>query len=461
MPNRALPTSLIFAAQVLAWLAAPLPVRAAETYQLSGPRQVGELARIKVSMQATGQLFLQTEGKKSALDMSVAGQFEYDERITAITGSQPTAVKALRDYTLAEAKIKLEKGGETPSLRPDRRLVSVQVDAKSTTLASVDGVLSREELDLIDLPANSLLLDELLPPEAISTGAHWKHSDTLVSRFLNLEAVSFAEAESTLAAVEGQLAKLTIAGAAQGAVGGIVADLEFRGKYEVNLASHRVIWLALLIKDKRPIGHVNPGMDVVAKILVERSVLTADSAPELATSNKTLSAPDPQPQLLFEPAGGGYSLTYDRRWFVTTADRELAVLRLLDRGELLAQCNISPLPAMRNSVAKSISLEDFQAHVKDALGKRFGQFVQASQIEAKDGQEGQVYRVVVQGEQAGLSLRWIYYLVLGSQNERLSLAFTMEEKLVDRFGDADRELVAGLQARPTQTPTAAKPLEQR
>ena len=37
-------------------------------------------------------------------------------------------------------------------------------------------------------------------------------------------------------------------------------------------------------------------------------------------------------------------MLHDRRWHVTVDRPELTVLRLVDRGELIAQCNISPAP---------------------------------------------------------------------------------------------------------------------
>ncbi len=246
--------------------------------------------------------------------------------------------------------------------------------------------------------------------------------------------------------------------APRGAIGGVSTELEFKAKYEVQ--EGHVALFGLLIKEKRSVGHVSPGLDVVAKVIMQISPLSHSDhliPDELA---KLPAKPTVElKRLVFQPKDSAYQLRYDREWFVTTEDRELSVLRLMDRGEFIAQCNMSPLgnlssqgnlapagslpPPANDNKAKLMTLEDFQRDVQHALGKKFGQFVQASEA-GRSSQGGHLYRVVVQGEQADLPIRWIYYLIVGTQGNRVSLAFTLEDKLADRFGSADTELVAKL-----------------
>jgi hypothetical protein len=454
MPRR----QFFFATACLAGLLSAGRAIAAETYTLAAPLKMGEVTRVKVSMKVGGELFLQSDGKPNAkqrpLPMSVEANLEYDEKVTQVPAEPGGFVSAYRFYQRADAKIRLEKGGETPNLGESRRLVAVQAGRQAIILVAPHGPLMREELDLIDIPGNSLLLSGLLPSEAVKIGDHWKHPDELMARLLGLDVVSLADAESTLREVTDGVAKLEMAGTAQGAVGGVTAQLEFKAKYEVKVQSGRIVYFAMLIKDKRPPGQVNPGLDVVAKIVMELSPL--EKCDELDADRLTIlpeiDAPEAT-QLIFQPVGANYELPYERRWYVTASDRDLAILRLMDRGELVAQCNISPLVAASKSADGHLTLEQYQEHVKAALGERFGRYVAASQFE-RAGQQGMVFRVVAQGEQAALPLRWVYYLVTGPHGERVSLAFTLEEKLVAQFGSADTDLVGALRL---IEPSAAEP----
>ncbi len=413
-------------------------------FSLAAPLSTQAFTRVKVSMKVGGDLFLQSQ-KKSAPDMrplpmSAEAELTYDEKVTQIG----EAARAIRFYQQAEAKFKMEKGGETPRLADSRRLIAVQAGLQGVNFLSPNGPLTREELDLIDLPANSLLLGRLLPTNEVRVGDHWKHSDELLARLLGLDVISQSTAESTLASVAEGIARVSMQGGAQGAVDGVTAKLEFKAKYEVDLEAHRIVYFALLIKDKRPPGQVNPGLDVVAKLVMELAPL--ESSDEL-TEEQVSRQPDFESRestlLVFRPVHGGYELPYERRWYVTGAERDLAILRLMDRGELIAQCNISPLPAATKSADGHMTLEQYQDQVKAALGERFGRFFSASESERPDKQ-GKLFCVVAEGEQAALQLRWIYYLITAPDGERVSVAFTLEEKLAVQFGAADAELVANL-----------------
>jgi len=447
--SRRLPSaSRLFVAAGVAFVTMLLPARFAaadQTYTLRPSRSAGELSRVKVSIKVGGELFLQSDGKQRAIPMSVDGALEYDEKLISTGDGQSPLVASYRSYKRANAILQLEKGSETPTLPESRRLVLARAGQKSITLVAPAGPLTREELDLIDVPANSLLLPEFLPDKPVQIGDCWRHSDELLAKLLELDVVSGSTAESKLDAVTDGKAKMSLAGNAQGAVGGVTAQIEFKAKYEFNLATRRIEWFALMIKDKRPVGMVNPGLDGIAKILVEIAPL--ENCPELAAERLAglpdEGAPDVA-QLRFRPAGSQFELRHDRRWFVTTADRDVAILRYMDRGELVAQCNISKLPDAAQSSDRSIGLEQFSEQVRTALGKRFERVVSASQSGEGDG-GNHVYRVVCEGEQAQLPIRWIYYLVTSPRGDRLTLTFTLEEKLIEQFGAADEELIARLQ----------------
>ena len=62
---------------------------------------------------------------------------------------------------------------------------------------SARAVPSREELDLIQIPACSLIIERLLPDRPVSPGDQWQHSEDLLATLLNLDALSFADVTTT------------------------------------------------------------------------------------------------------------------------------------------------------------------------------------------------------------------------------------------------------------------------
>ncbi len=133
-------------------------------------------------------------------------------------------------------------------------------------------------------------------------------------------------------------------------------------------------------------------------------------------------------------------MAYDRRWHITRDDADVTVLRLLDRGELVAQCNISPLPKLADG--KRISLEEFQHDVQKTLGKHFEVLEIAA--ESKNTAGLNVLKVVASGTVSELPIEWRYYLLTDSTGLRVALSFTLEKKFAERFADSDATLIESL-----------------
>ena len=107
---------------------------------------------------------------------------------------------------------------------------------------------------------------------------------------------------------------------------------------------------------------------------------------------------------------------------------------------LMAQCNLASLAD--HDPGKLVSLAEFQEDVRRALDKSFGEFVEAS--ESSNAAQYRIYRVVVHGTASDLAMRWIYYLVAEPQGRQVALTFTVEQKLAERFADADKPMVQSL-----------------
>jgi len=416
--------------------------------------RVGEISKVEVTVQVGGDLKLANEGQTKTIPMSVVANLKYAEQLLAVDAAG-LPQRSLRHYDDAVAAIKVDKGGEKPTLDPARRLiVAERLEKSAPVLYAPSEPLRREELDLIDVPGNSLLLDQLLPKDSVAVGDSWKLTDNVLRDLLSLEAVSWSDVQVVLGEVKDNLADVAAAGSVQGAVGGVSTEIELKIKFKYDLKSQRIPSLGLLIKEKRSVGHIGPGLDTVAKVLIKISPL--ESSPELSKGRAALAKTyTPElAQLGYTSTGGNFRFAYDRRWFVTTDDPKLAVLRLLDRGELVAQCNVSALPV---EAKKPLDLAEFQKDVERSLGKSFGQFVNATQGKTTAGYP--MLRVVVRGTVSQLPIEWVYYLIGDESGQRISLAFTLEQDLHERFGQSDRMLVNALKIAPAPSPTPASSAE--
>ncbi len=412
--------------------------RAAETFDLRPVLAADSLTQVEIVLQVGGEALLVSEGKKTSLPMNVVANVTYDERLLS-GGSSAASARSIRYYDTANVAIKIANGGQKPSLRSDRRLIVASSNGAAVELVSPAGPLSRDELDLIELPGSSLLIERLLPTQPVAIGESWTHSADLLAGLLGLDAASDAEVTSRLEQVADGLAKVVLTGSLRGAAAGVGTQIELKAKYNFDLQSKRLNYFALLVKEKRSVGHVGPGLDVVAKLLVKVTPITESVhlTPEVIAQLPITT--EEQSLLEYEAPSKTFELKYDRQWFVTSDEPNVAILRMIQRGELVAQCNISALLA----VQKQITLDAFQHDIQNSLAKNFGQFVKASEETTPEGY--QVFRVVVDGTVSDLPIEWIYYLVKSADGgQQASLAFTLEPNLVERFGSADREFLARL-----------------
>ncbi len=422
---------------------------------LKSRHHAGELTRVEVALQVGGDLKFVVDQEPKALPMSVIANLKYDERLLAVDeAGRPR--RSLRYYDDTRAVIKVDQGGEKPKLADAHRLIAVERTADAApVLFCPAGALNREELDLIDVPGGSLLVDDLLPANPVAFGESWKLSDQCMTNLLSLDAVSWTDVTCVLGETKDGLAEIAAAGSVNGAAGGVSTEIELKIKCRYDVSRQRIAYLAMLIKEKRAVGHIGPGLDTVAKLIVSITPLASSKhlTPEVVASVPRTLTPD-LATLDYAAPSSQFRFPYDRRWYLTADDAKLAILRLMDQGELVAQCNVSLLPGEKKS---PVTLEEFQHDVEASLGKNFGQFTHASQSKNEAGYL--VLRVVARGVVSELPIEWIYYLIQDFKGRRVSLAFTYEQELTERFAQADRAMVQ--QLRLTPTPTAAKPVQQQ
>lgn len=403
----------------------------------------GDLQRVVIAAEVEGELRLNADGKKvTSKPIRVLANYEFDEkRLSA--GSDQDA-RAIRHYSKAEADIRVDRGSMKNTLRDDVRLIGIQAGSESATLYSPLGPLVRDELELLKVAGESIVWNRLLPATPVAIGDTWKPTDAALAMLLNIEVVTANEVQGKFVSVEDGLAMLELAGHLTGAIGGVGTEFELKAKLNFHQKQQRITWLAMGLKEKRAIGHAEPGFEITSRVRWSATPLSSSGyLTDKVLKDVPLEFSPGMTLLAHNSDAGGFQLMHDRRWQVMADHRDAAILRLIDNGDLIAQCNLSRLPDL--PLDKRPALDAFQREVASTLGQNFGQFVDADQS-TSDGGHRQL-RIVVAGNVQEVPVQWTYYHLSDNEGRNAALVFTMDSSLVERFAELDRAMVSSLTLR--------------
>jgi len=439
------------------------PAVAQSNHRLESHRQAGDVDHVHITLEVGGDLLDSIGGKPERKQMSVVGDFRYHEKTLQLPSESDPTARSARLYDKAVAVIKIEKESIKPSLPPDRSLLVVESDVPAITIFSPHGPLTGEQLDLVDFLGNTLLYDHLLPDDPVAPEASWELPQPVVAGLLEMDAIEKSDVECTLTEVTETLARFQIAGTAEGIHDGARTEVELRGKYRLDRHRQRIDWLALLMKEHRQFGPVAAGLDVVVRLqVVIKPKVACEDLADAKLAGLPLESTSELRNLVLRPDDGRWQLIRDRRWQDVSSmgqSRTVVPLRLVDEGQFVAQCNLSQLPD--ESKKKPVTLEAYQADVERALGDQLEEFIEAGQ--SASSEDYRIYRVSARGKVEDRPVRWIHYLITERTGRQAALAFMIEGDMIERFDNADRDLLAGfrfLEPPPKETagvPTKAQP----
>jgi hypothetical protein len=400
------------------------------------------LNKITVSIDVAGSLKFSGGGKVEKLPLRVTGQLAYHEKTLQRPADAKSPWRSVRFYETADVDIKIKDGGFKPALSAKRRLIAVDVRGADTTLFSPRVCLSREELDLIDVIGNSLILDRLLPgtKDARKVGDSWKPSPKIMAALLRLDAVSQSDVECKLAKISDSTADIEMTGALSGAISGVSSDVQIKAKLRFDRQRGKISSLEMTVKEDRAIGHADPGLDVTAKLRVMVEPLdVSEHLSDTALAGLKLERTDKLSRVKYVSVGGGFSLRTDRRWRLMSQRSGMLLLRMIDRGELVAQCNVAT--AKPTADKQAMTLSQFSEEVRKVLGKNLKQITAAKTTKTTAGHR--MLRVTAVGTVSDLPIQWIYCHVSDGHGHGAVFAFTLQRNLLKQFDQADAKIVPG------------------
>ncbi|MDP6444460.1 MAG: hypothetical protein QGG36_22010 [Pirellulaceae bacterium] len=395
--------------------------------------------QIKLIFEARGELKMNEDGRRvRRVPLEARGDLLFDERLLENSDQRQ---RMLRSYEEVDVRLKIGDGQLKPQLSKPARLVQVQQSADRAALLvrSPHGPLTRDELDLVRIHGDSVTWDNLLPDGPIAIDQTWLIEHPVLAQFLLLDAITEGEVKGRLQSVEADVALLEISGSISGAIGGVATEVDLRAKLNYDLAARQLSWLALTIKENRTIGHAEPGLEVTSRLrIAAKPLVDSPRLTDKALDGLPTDPLDPAADVLrFQSPKGKYEIYHDPRWRMMVDRSNVTIFRFVDRGDLIAQCNVSSLD--RAPAGKQLPIEAFRDGVRETLGERLQQFVEVSTSQGERGYR--VHRVVAAGTVSELPIHWVYYHITAPDGRRASVVFTLEAPLVERFGGGDRTLV--------------------
>jgi hypothetical protein len=383
---------------------------------------------------------------------SVKASFHFEERRLLPSGREEAAFRALRRYHEAVSTIRV--GGQTsvPALRNSRSQIVARATRQGVSTYSPDGPLTATELEILPFPGDPLLLAALLPGREVSVGETWTPDSWIGPAMAAAEVSLNAKMSCKLESVREGLATLRFEGTIEGATKGATSETRLAGTVTYHLQLATITSAEVTHTEKRSIGPLAPGMELTLTTHLRRAAAaTEDAIGDAETASVPLEPPAEALRVEY-PAQFGVTLACDRDWKIFHQTSQLLILRLLDHGGLIAQCNLAPAP--RVQAGGRTPETQFQQDIRRSLGEQLTEIVAAEELV---GFENSIYRVIAAGKVKNVDRLWRYYLITAPDGRQASFVFTLDPADQRRLGNRDLDLVGSLRFVEEEAPTPARP----
>lgn len=421
----------------------------------TGAMLLREKSVVGQQIHAKVHLIIQGKMKISNKDESLAGQalLEFDERVLAV-GADGFITKSVRDYSDGRARFVVGGGEDARVLRDTARVVLADWPSTGIRLASFSGPLTGDERELMQDVLDASRLPGLLPTEAVKVGDTWEPIATALLGIVDLDHFTKTEVKCTLTKIEGGKAVIHVFGQARGVSLGADVATKVDGELKFNTEKNIIESLVWRQQDQRSDCPVSPSGEYDVRVTVERSLVGKTRLTDEFAASVEKAAP---PTLLvsYESPNGFLSFQHDRSWHVTTSRRDSAVLRSMDKGEFVAQLNVTALG--QRAAGSTLPPQEFQDLILKNSGVQVEEIVRADAVNLLD-EKGNPSTLKIQflaatGSNGKVRLAQRHYLATTPTGQQVLFSFLLEPKNEDRLGGSDLQIVRSLQLNET---TASK-----
>ena len=415
----------------------------AETHDIEISIDRGVQQRVDARFEHAGNLTVVAgteQGKQKNLPMDTVAKMSYFQRLT---GSEKDP-QAIRYFESAKGNFNIEKGKVDSSVTTKNSIVVARlksVPGQRLQMASVMDTLSQAEFELIKNPADPLTYAKLLNKKNVAVGSKWKTDNDALADFLAIDRILHNDTQLLLKDVVKNTARIYMLGRVDATIDDVATSLKVSCIFDVNLATKLVTDVRLNVTESREAGQVAAGFQGKSKVDIR---LTRDSSCKQlsdASLKKYAQSRRISQKLRWASDAGRFALEYDPRWRVIAAEQEAAVMRYIDDGDLMAQCDIVQLPS--RPANNPLTLSDYKKEVEKIIrSEKSANIAEADELTTANGLKA--LKVIVKGTEDGVPVQWIYYHVASEDGRRLTFVFTLEQEIARVFQPSDHRMVNGL-----------------
>ncbi|MCR9115779.1 MAG: hypothetical protein NXI22_02390 [bacterium] len=403
---------------------------AAPKYHLSASTAGSASETVTSSVTAKGELKTSAEKDAETIPFGVHVQLKAQEHLVYRDGDD---WKSLHNYLSGKGEFEVGGRKMNPRMMSNRGLIFADAVGGRLTLYSPLGAITRDYLELIDIPGDANVLAAMLPADAIEVGNQWQPTNAQLAMLLRIETVQKADVVCTFSAIKADEAIVKLAGGVSGSVEGVATEFDIEGEFAVSIKAERITSVRLELSEERQIGEAQPGFSAKTKVQVDRSLCVDPELSNAGVMQVVEREKDPITMMAFQSRGGEYSFAHDRGWRAVVDRGNLTVLRFVDQGDAIAHCRVSLLPDLPEG--KELAMTGFQQDVQRSLGDNFSELIRSN--EATNASGLKVLRVEAAGVAGEIPIRWICYHVANSKGQRVSIVLTLEEKDIERFTSSE------------------------
>jgi hypothetical protein len=290
---------------------------------------------------------------------------------------------------------------------------------------------------------DTLAVAGLLPGKLVEVGKTWAIPNPVVAALCEFDGLTENNLEGKLEKVTGNIAHVAIAGKAQGINVGAQVGMLVNARCEFDVKERRIVLLEWKESIERQQGPVSPALSADVAITLKRTPI---EEPEqlgkfaLVPIPKTETPPAALVNLQHQDAKKRFSLNHARSWHVVSPDDNAQlVMRLVERGEFIAQATITPWKKIDPKNAPA--LKDFAELMTKTPGWALDKETDRATLDNLPKGHHTVHRVIASGELEGVRTVQYFYLIVGTSGEQMIVTFSVVPQQTTRLGSADLEMV--------------------
>jgi hypothetical protein len=284
----------------------------------------------------------------------------------------------------------------------------------------------------------------LLPGKAVKLEESWKIASSAVQLLCHFEGLTEQKLQGKLVEVTDDTARFTVTGTASGIDLGAMVKSTIDASCVFDRKANRLTRIEWKQKDERDQGPVSPASTVDVTTMMQRAVIeTPDTLSEVALVSVPAGNADPpahMTQVQLTDTKSRFDLTHAREWTLVGQTDEHVILRLMERGDFVAQATITPWESAEKG--KHMEPEKFREKMAKTPGWDMDNEVQIGEVPAEGGRW--IYRVSATGSLDGTNVLQNFYLIAGPNGEQVVVVFTMTPKQADRLGSRDLSLAGSI-----------------